>query len=262
MPLNWAIESSGRGPDIVLIHGWASHSAVWQEWINPLRDRYRFHAVDLPGFGATPAADDLYRDVTALSEALLEHLPRNACWCGWSMGGLIALQAACLAPERVNSLILIAVTPRFRAAGQWPHGIAADQFTAFQRRLTQQPLQAVAMFHKLQFLHDTAPTRAIRRFTATCRRHGTPATATLLASLDMLQGCDLRPHIAAIRQPVLIMQGERDAIVPPSTTAYWRQQLPHAAITMYPAAGHVPFLTQPMPVLHRTSMFLTDCHES
>ena len=52
------VESLGAGPPLVLLHGWAMHSGLWGSVPQQLAQRFRVHAVDLPGHGASepPAA--------------------------------------------------------------------------------------------------------------------------------------------------------------------------------------------------------------
>ncbi len=50
----------------------------------------------------------------------------RALWLGWSLGGLVALRAALDYPANVRGLVMIASSPRFVSAPDWPHGVAAD----------------------------------------------------------------------------------------------------------------------------------------
>lgn len=93
------VEITGKGPPLVLLHGWAMHGGIFAPLTEALRERRTLYVVDLPGHGHS-------RDCTgslqpqACAEAILDVLP-DAPWCGWSLGGLIAQQAALLAPQRV-----------------------------------------------------------------------------------------------------------------------------------------------------------------
>ena len=49
------VERMGAGPDLVMIHGWAMHSGIWNGVRDLLAARYRLHLVDLPGHGQSPA---------------------------------------------------------------------------------------------------------------------------------------------------------------------------------------------------------------
>ena len=78
--------------DLVLLHGWGMNSAVWSGFTRRLAERWRLTLIDLPGHGASP-----YRGETVLqqwADACLESAPQRAVWLGWSLGGLVALEAA------------------------------------------------------------------------------------------------------------------------------------------------------------------------
>lgn len=49
--------SIGRGADVVLVHGTPASSVVWDEIVERLGDRYRFHLLDLPGYGSSEMFD-------------------------------------------------------------------------------------------------------------------------------------------------------------------------------------------------------------
>ncbi len=49
------VESVGSGPPLVLLHGWAMHSGIWGPLVARLAQRFRVHAVDLPGHGHSAA---------------------------------------------------------------------------------------------------------------------------------------------------------------------------------------------------------------
>ncbi|MEO6118672.1 MAG: alpha/beta fold hydrolase, partial [Methylotenera sp.] len=50
-PANLHIESTGTGPNLVLLHGWGMHGAVWQPLVKKLSKIFTLHLVDLPGMG-------------------------------------------------------------------------------------------------------------------------------------------------------------------------------------------------------------------
>src|SRR5712671_4767 len=62
------VESTGEGPELVLLHGWAMHSGFWGALMPRLAQRFRVHAVDLPGHGysAAPTEFTLRGTVSAL----------------------------------------------------------------------------------------------------------------------------------------------------------------------------------------------------
>ena len=105
------IESKGQGIDIVMLHGWGMNHAVFSPLFEKLSN-YRVHYVDLPGFGHSDAIDG---ELEAWCQHLIEQLPDNSIWLGWSLGGLIASKIALLYPTKVKALITVASSPCFLA---------------------------------------------------------------------------------------------------------------------------------------------------
>ena len=104
---NWSDTSQ---PVIVLVHGIGVNHRIWQRVINSLAD-YPVLAVDLLGFGDSrkPRWPDysLNDHARALRKTLNRHIPgRRIVLCGHSLGSLIAIEYARIAPHRVERLIL------------------------------------------------------------------------------------------------------------------------------------------------------------
>ena len=99
-----------NGPLAILIHGWSSSSFTWKPVLPALSKRYRCIAVDLPGFGQSPAAHGAptivgYADMVA---SIVEHATdRAAIVLGHSMGGQIATTLALRHPMLVERLVLL-----------------------------------------------------------------------------------------------------------------------------------------------------------
>jgi pimeloyl-[acyl-carrier protein] methyl ester esterase len=113
------VETRGAGPDLILIPGLASTSAVWSRTAERLTDR-RLHLVSVRGFGDLPAganADGAIMGAVAgevrryIGEAGLA----TPAIIGHSMGGQVALRAAADAPARVGRLMTVDASPFFPA---------------------------------------------------------------------------------------------------------------------------------------------------
>lgn len=96
------IETTGQGPDLVLVHGWAMHAGVFSALAGRLAGRYTLHLVDLPGHGHGRNST-LPLALEPVVEAIVARVPR-ALWAGWSLGGLFALHAAATRPDAVRGL--------------------------------------------------------------------------------------------------------------------------------------------------------------
>ena len=101
-------------PAHLLIHGMAGSATNWLDTIRPLTAHGRVIAPDLPGtlagHTASPHRSAARAEINArFLRAFTATLGlRDVVAHGWSMGGLVALLFAGLAPERVGGLVLVA----------------------------------------------------------------------------------------------------------------------------------------------------------
>lgn len=234
------IESSPRAgrPLLVLLHGWGLHSGVWLPVLPALQQYFDTVLVDLPGLGRSPALAGPCSVETVAAEVLqaLEPLPESAIWLGWSLGGLVAAEAARQAPERVRALVTVASNPCFVAQHDWLCGMAPDTFDGFVRALASDPNRTLASFALLQSRGEGArdTLRALKALLAESE------SAALGDTLQLLAG-DYRRTLANLTQPVLHILGADDQLVPASIEAPLQQLQPQAQLHSYPGAGHLPF---------------------
>ncbi|MBL8159851.1 alpha/beta fold hydrolase [Candidatus Saccharibacteria bacterium] len=100
-----------RGPTVVLLHGIANNHKAW-DFVHPhIRSRCRVVALDLLGFGDSPAPQDIGYTVQDHADAVIYtlrklRLKRNVILVGHSMGALIAVEVARRQPQLFRQLIL------------------------------------------------------------------------------------------------------------------------------------------------------------
>ncbi|HEY4207749.1 MAG TPA: alpha/beta fold hydrolase [Puia sp.] len=90
---------------LVLLHGFAEDSAIWDRQKEYLKDRHRLIIPDLPGSGSAPLTGDTSMEgLAATVKALLDKEKIEQCiMVGHSMGGYITLAFAELFPERLKA---------------------------------------------------------------------------------------------------------------------------------------------------------------
>ena len=124
-----AAPDAGPQEDLVMVHGLATNMAFWYfHYAAVFARHYRVTLYDLRGHGRSEMTadgytpDNLARDL----EGLLDHLSiRRAHFLVHSFGGVIALNLARIAPERIASLVLADthISAARGAAGQvWEYG--------------------------------------------------------------------------------------------------------------------------------------------
>lgn len=237
------IASRGSGPDLALLHGWGMNAAVWNELTAMLEKNFRVHCVDLPGHGASSTCKPYTLD--ALSDRLAAALPQCVMVCGWSFGGQVALNWARRKPEQVERLVLIATTPRFICGAGWEYGVAASMLDDMVRNLAADCHATLRNFLTLQAHGDDYAHAVLRQLREWIPNPGAPDVAALEAGLRILKETDLRDSLPRTEQPVLLLHGKCDTIVPLAAGAYLQRALPRAVIEVFAGASHVPFIAQP-----------------
>lgn len=105
------VREAGAGAGVVCIHSSASSSGQWRPLMDQLADRFRVLAPDLYGSGKSPAWPDgralSLADEVALLEPVFASAGDRFHLVGHSYGGAVALKAALVQPERIESLVLI-----------------------------------------------------------------------------------------------------------------------------------------------------------
>jgi pimeloyl-[acyl-carrier protein] methyl ester esterase len=247
-------ETAGRGPDLVLLHGWGLHSGIWTPLLPALSRRYCVTSVDLPGHGHSTCPPDGF-GLDDAATAIAAVVPRHAAWLGWSLGGQLAMSAA-LAGHAISRLVLVATTPRFIAASDWPCALAAETLAGFAASLRVDHRQAVRNFLALQLRGDRRAATLLPALRETLLERGDPAPAGLRAGLEILAATDLRERLAALRQPALVIAGERDRLTPAAAGRRLAAALPDGSFIELPGAAHAPFLTHPEAFVAAVAGFL------
>ena len=233
------VETRGSGPPIVMLHGWGLHSGIWAGLADRLSDRFTLHLVDLPGHGLNRDTELPLRMETVLKD--LDRLP-PAGWLGWSLGGLVAMQAAIRYPQRVTWLGLVAATPSFIARPHWPHGMDEAVFNAFADDLETDHGRTLERFLALE-VHGARDARThLRRLQEIASSRPGPRLTALRQGLDVLVETDLVGELDRITCPAAVIGGRRDRLVSPSAIEATAAAVQHADAHLIPGAGHAPHL--------------------
>ncbi len=244
----------GEGPDLVLLHGLAMHSGVFARMADDLSKNYRLNLVDLPGHGINHELL-LPTDTRELAAQISAQVP-PAAWLGWSLGGLIALQAAVDRNTEVKQLILLAATPAFVRTDNWPLGMDADLYLRFATGMKTDSKATLQRFLALVVGGSKNLRFQVRRLRSALANAPLPHLQTLLNGLDILRKTDLSSHLLQLDLPVLLIGGERDQLIAPAAMQEASEWLPNARLHMLPETGHTLFIGQRQQVVSQIDAFL------
>jgi pimeloyl-[acyl-carrier protein] methyl ester esterase len=227
---------------LVCIHGWGMNLRAFDPLRAALRDEHGSWALDLPGHGRSEWHQER-SDLESQLQDIQSALPARCVLVGWSLGGQLALELARRAPLQVRALVLIASTPRFTQAADWPQGLDAQTMHAFAAQLEQDWRQTLRDFVQLQVRGGRNAETTQQQLEAALEAHGLPRMAALRAGLAMLTVLDQRTVLAQIQQPVLVVSGQNDRVTPPAAGHWMAEALPHARHAQIVRAGHAPLLS-------------------
>jgi pimeloyl-[acyl-carrier protein] methyl ester esterase len=182
-------------------------------------------------------------------------LPARVTVCGWSLGGQIALAWAQRFPAQVGRLVLLATTPRFVCADDWPHGMTSAEFEEFAGEVASDPRRARLRFLALQATGDVAAHAVLRELREAIAHGGEADAKSLAAGLQCLRETDLRAALSKIEQPALVMHGVNDAVIPHAAGEFLARALPHAEFASVAGAAHAVFLTREAMIAQRIRDF-------
>lgn len=252
--MSLAVQRMGSGPDLVLIHGWGLHSGVWAPLLPILSRHYCLHLVDLPGHGnSSPSAVG-----SSWLSLLHDSTPERATWLGWSLGGLLTLQMAQQHPIKVDKAIVVACSPRFLQCDDWTPAMTEQTLQKFIDDLRQDYVATVQRFLLLQIGAEQKSRATVRQLQDMVRTGPSPDPLALAQGLLMLRQQDMRPLLAQMKTPVLVVQGSRDRLVPSAAGEYLSAHLVHGRLAMIAQAGHAPFLSHPDLFLQLLQNFIAE----
>ena len=202
-------------PTVVMVHG----QGVSHRYLRPVADRLsqvaRVVALDLPGFGLSPAAPDDVLDLAGLSSALLGWLAatgrEGAVVVGHSTGCQVVVDAAVRSPASVGPLVLAGPTVD-ASARSWPRQAA--------RLLAD---LAVERPDLLPLLLDDYRRCGARRFVRT---------------FDHMLADRVEDRVALLRGPVVLVRGQLDLVSPRAWNRELARRLHDGRLTEVPGAGH------------------------
>jgi len=249
------VKTSGQGQRVfVLLHGFGASLYSWNRIMAPLSQFGRVIAFDRPAFGLTerplkwkglnPYGSEAQLE---LLRALLDHFEiQQAILIGNSAGGTIAMQFALKYPERASALIL--VNPAVYTVGDVPGWISPILATPQMRHLgplvaRQFQSRGVDMLKAAWFDQGllTEDQMLLYKKPLLVENWDRALWELTLAR----RKSDLPARLNQLSQPVLVVYGSHDRIVPPSESIRLAGELPGAKLEVIQNAGHVPHEERP-----------------
>ena len=234
---------------VVLLHpGLAGNGRLYQQWVPVLADRFRVLRVDARGQGMSPlpngykwSIDGFVADVLTVLD---HHEIERVHWVGASGGGIIGQHAAASAPDRFNSLTLLATTPRFRSPTEhvddWLAPLDRGDAAGFFRQDLE---RRFGLEHPIRT--DWIINEILR----------TPVE-TIAALHRWVVTVDLRDELRKITCPTLIVTGEHDTLTDLSDAGLMQCEIANSRLHVIEGHPHNVSYTHPRLVARIVRQFL------
>jgi pimeloyl-[acyl-carrier protein] methyl ester esterase len=247
-----AYRDSGKGPVMVLVHGWGVSGELFENQLQSLSGQFRVVVPDLPGHGAsTPFPEsgefsDLADAIAALIRKL--HL-QSVCLVGWSLGAMVCWDLLDRHPELdIRGLVTIDMVPRLLNDSHWVFGLrAGSDFHAFDRdiELILSDWHAYADLLAPRWLGpgvgEALPGLLARVKGAA--QNNQPASMARIWKLLVEQ--DFRAALENIQVPTLVIMGGQSSLYDVPAGEWIVGQMPTAKLEVFQNSGHAPHLDQP-----------------
>ena len=220
--------------------------------LNAAADALNGQILDLPGYDDAP----LIGDFDNAADNLAARLAPGTALCGWSLGAQLALAIAARHPAKVGKLLLVAGTTSFIQRDGWPHAMPPEMLAEFAAGIAAD-VEAMLPRFVGGFNRGDARSKEVTRQLLELA-DPRPAGQVLASGLNWLRDVDLRPELAKITAPALLVHGANDPLMPLGAAETLAALIPGARLAAFADCAHAPFMSRPDDFLAAARDFLND----
>jgi pimeloyl-ACP methyl ester carboxylesterase len=245
---------------ILLVHGFLSSTISFKKLMPALTKNYVVIALDLPGFGQSEKSITFVYRLCNYGQLLIDFLDKlniqNAVLIGHSMGGQISLHAAKKAPDRIDKLILLGCCSYVKKANQ--SLIMCSYLPLFTWGVRSWIKSKDVKKNLLSVLHDSA--LVTEELIEGYQKPISEAAFidSLIRLLRHREGDMTSLELQEISQPVLMIWGKEDKVMPVKTGYRLKQDLQNAQLIVYEKCGHLLMEEKPDEISEEIIHFIEE----
>src|SRR5580698_5540096 len=241
----------GEGPPLFLLHSLLSDRASFDAVVPKLSQSFRVIVPELPGFARSLAVSGGLAEVAdRMAEAVRDAAGHEAAVVlGNGYGGFVALQMAIRHPGIAAKFILADCGVAFSEPGRQAFRNMAAATAKGLSAITDVAMRRL-FAPEFQAQHPDLMRDRREAFLKT-------DPDVFRAACGALAELDLRPELAKVKVPVLVLVGEHDEATPPPMSHELAKGLPNARLEVIKGCAHVPQLQAPEIFLKVIGDFLS-----
>jgi 3-oxoadipate enol-lactonase/4-carboxymuconolactone decarboxylase len=236
--ISYRLDGAPSAPVLLLANSLGTTTAVWDDQVPALAQRFLVVRYDQRGHGDSGATPGPYSmellggDAVAVLDALDV---RSASVAGLSLGGAVAMWMAVHAPDRVERLALCCTGPTFGSPAQW-----AERAAHVRASGVVSLLDALMGRWFTPGLPDRAGAEArVKAMLESVDQEGYAGCCEALATYDMT------PELGTIRAPTLVLAGAGDPVVPPGVAFDLAARIEGSSLVVLADAAHLANVERP-----------------
>lgn len=233
----------GKGPVVVLLHGWGDTSVTFQKLAAALKSHYTVIMLDLPGFGNTQAPTEAWglSDYAQFVAAFLKKIDAKPyAVVAHSNGGAIAIRGLAADMLTADKLVLLASSgirntykgskKALRLAAKTAKVFTAPLPAPFKHKLKRRAYQSIGSdLFVAEHLQET---------------------------FKRVVSDDVQADAARLTVPTLLIYGDRDEATPPAFGQLFHKAISGSQLHILAGAGHFVHHDQPQKVTTLIEEFL------
>ena len=227
-------EEAGRGEVVLMGASLGTTTAMWDEQVAPLAERFRVVRFDHRGHGGSPVVPGPYTiaqmggDVVALLDSLGVE---RASFAGLSIGAMVGTWVAANAPERVARLALVCTSAHLPPPENW-----AARAAEVEEAGTVEVVLDGVMARWLTSDYAAAHPEAVAKLSGMLSATSPEGYAACCRALETM---DLRGDLPRIAAPTLVIAGAQDPSTPPEHGEAVAAAIPGARFELLDPSAHI-----------------------
>ena len=250
---------TGRGPAVVLAHGWPWSSFSWHRVIPVLAEEFSVHWYDMPGYGQSSKSAEQRTSLDVQGKVFAEMLAHwrleRPAVVAHDFGGATTLRAHLLHGCEFERYVLMnVVAMRPWGSEFFDHvGRHVEAFLGLPSHIHRAVVEA---YIEGAIVSDIDPTDFQRLVEPWLSGDGRGSFYRQFAQADEKYTAEVEPMFGKVRCPTKIIWGEDDPWIPLERGRALRGLMPKAGFETLPGIGHLPQLEAPQIVADALVDFL------